>query len=221
MPQEFLEFALQYHDRLPLRIREYLHERGIADFVIDRYLIGWSGWRITIPIYDRSGDVSFFRLAKDPVDPSDSPEMLSAPGGATELYGWEHLQSAVEQVIVCDSELNRLLLESRGYAAVASTGGPEVFRREWANALADIPRVYVCFARNAHGQAAAQRVGRLARHAKIVSLPGQVGKDGSVAEFFLALNRSCGDFDELLESARPAHLRSSLRGKGQENTVNA
>lgn len=202
MPQEFLEFAVQYHDRLPLRIREYLHERGLADFVIDRYLIGWSGWRITIPVYDRSGGVSFFRLAKDPADPSDSPEMLSAPGGAVELYGWEHVQSAVDQVIVCDTELNRLLFESRGYTAVASTGGVEVFRRDWAGALSGIPGVYVCFPRNARGRAAAQRVGRLIRHAKIVTLPAQVGKAGTVAEYFLSLNRSDEDFDELLRQSK-------------------
>jgi hypothetical protein len=40
-----------YHRRLPARIRSYLMEtRGLPEEVIDRYLLGWTGVRITIPI---------------------------------------------------------------------------------------------------------------------------------------------------------------------------
>lgn len=210
MTTDLLELALQYHEWMPLRIREYLHERGIADFVIDRYLVGWSGWRITIPIYDRQGVVRFFKLVKDPADPGDSAMVLGVPDAPAELYGWEHVEMAAGQVIVCDSELNRLLLESRGYAAIASTGGPDVFRKEWANALHTIGQVYVCFANGDAARGDAARVVRLIPRSKIVLLPRQVGNEGGVAEFFLALNRTTQDFDELLEAARP--IRGRARG---------
>lgn len=215
MSIDLLELAVRYHEWMPLRIRGYLHERGIANFVIDRYLLGWSGWRITIPIYDRSGVVQFFKLAKDPADPGDSPALLLAPDGAAELYGWEHLEMAAEQVIICDGELTRLLLESRGYAAVTSTGGADVFRRDWAKEFARIPRVYVCFGNDDGARLAAMRIGRLIPHARIVTLPAQVGEGGGVPEFFLRLNRSCDAFDELLAAGEPARRqrRPSTRGR--------
>lgn len=203
MSQELLEYALQYHAQMPLRIRQYLNARGISDSVIRRYLLGWSGWRITIPIYDRRGDVSFFKLAKDPADPGDRPEMLAAPDGAAELYGWEHVTHAVEQVLICDGEFDRLLLESLGYAAIASTASDGAFRREWAKAQSVIPRVYVCSHRDAGGHARAARVMRLIRHTRIVTLPVQVGEHGGITDFFVRLNRSCAMFDELLATARP------------------
>src|SRR5262245_27290372 len=128
MSQEFIEYARQYHLRIPSRIREYLNGRGISDAIIERYLLGWSGWRITIPIYDRSGDVAFFKLAKDPADPTDSPKMYATPGASAELYGWEHLDDGSDQVIVCEGEFDRLLLEGIGYAAVTSTAGAATFR---------------------------------------------------------------------------------------------
>lgn len=203
MSQEFLEYALQYHAQMPLRIRQYLNGRGISDSIIRRYLLGWSGWRITIPIYDRLGDVWFFKLAKDLADPSDSPDMLAAPDGAAELYGWEHVTHAVDQVVICEGEFDRLLLESLGYAAVTSTASDRAFRSGWAKALSVIPRVYVCFHRDAGGRASAARIGRLIRHARIVTLPVQVGDQGGITDFFVRLNRSCAMFDELLAAARP------------------
>lgn len=63
-----LELAINYHKNLPQRIRQYLNDRGIPDILIDFHLLGWNGWRITIPIFDRDGEVVFFKLAKDPED---------------------------------------------------------------------------------------------------------------------------------------------------------
>jgi len=67
-----LELALEYHRNLPQRLRDYLHEaRGISDAVIDRFLLGWYGSRTTIPIFDRQGDLAFFKLVKDPQGNTD------------------------------------------------------------------------------------------------------------------------------------------------------
>src|SRR5438128_7684703 len=158
MPDELLEYARRYHAQMPDRIREYLTGRGIASFIIDKYLLGWSGWRITIPIYARGGDVSFFKLAKDPQDTSDRPKMIATPGSTAELYGWEHLEAAVDRVVVCEGEFDRLVLESQGFPAVTSTAGALTFRQEWAQALAAIPSVYVCFDRDTAGSVGATHV---------------------------------------------------------------
>lgn len=87
------DLAVDCHSALPRRIRDYLHERGIPDRIIDDHLLGWNGWRITIPIVNREGVFSFFKLAKDPEDRRPGPKMLASPGGAAELYGWPDILS--------------------------------------------------------------------------------------------------------------------------------
>src|SRR5205823_1507598 len=125
-------------------VREYLQQvRGISAEVIDRHLLGWNGSRITIPILDRTGQLAFFKLAKDPEDKSDSPKMLATPGAHAELYGWEQVLANPEQIIICEGEFDRLALESRGFAAVTSTGGALTFRPEWPEVLRRIPTLYV------------------------------------------------------------------------------
>src|SRR5947208_10195222 len=142
---EVSERAEEYHRNLPQRIRDYLREqRGISDAVIDLRLLGWNGSRITIPIFDQGGSFAFFKLAKDPEDNTDGPKMLTSPGGHAELYGWERVLSSPERIIICEGEFDRLVLESRGFGAVTSTGGAGTFRPEWAGAFSEIPNVYVC-----------------------------------------------------------------------------
>jgi len=195
--------ARQYHDNLPQRIRDYLRQkRGISDPVIDLRLLGWNGSRITIPIFNQSGGFAFFKLAKDPEDKSDSPKMLTSPGGHAELYGWERILANPEQIIICEGEFDRLALESRGLAAVTSTGGAGTFRPEWAEAFSEIPNVYVCFDNDAAGQTGEERVARLIPHSKIVRLPEEVGESGDVTDFFVRLGKNGEEFEGLLKAAQ-------------------
>ena len=206
MSQEnnFNELARRYHEALPKRIRDYLREqRGIAEPVIDRFLLGWDGRRITIPIPDREGRVAFFKLAKDPEDQSESPKMFCSRGGRVELYGWERTLERPQQIIVCEGEFDRLVLEGRGIAAVTSTGGAATFRWEWAEALHEISQVFVCFDNDEPGCKGAERVARLIPHARIVRLPEDIGPGGDVTDFFVRLKKSREDFVRLLEDSKP------------------
>jgi hypothetical protein len=50
--------VLGFHRRLPARIRTYLMEaRGLSEEVIDRFLLGWNGFRITIPVTNLDGAI--------------------------------------------------------------------------------------------------------------------------------------------------------------------
>jgi DNA primase len=202
-PNDLLRLAEAYHADLPPRIRAYLNGRGIADAVIDRYLLGWNGTRITIPISNRQGEVAFFKLAKDPDDQTDSPKMLAPRGVRYELYGWERIAAQPERLIVCEGEFDRLLLEAQGFPAVTSTGGAGTFRREWAGYFVAIPEVYLCFDRDEAGWRGTQRIGRLIPHAKVVVLPEEVGEGGDVTDFFVRLGRSREEFEKLLADAKP------------------
>ncbi len=196
--------ASKYQRAMPARLRAYLTARGIPDEVVDYYQLGYDGQRITIPIENRAGDVAFFKLAKDPEDSSDGPKMLASEGSHAELYGWERVLGAPDRIVICEGEFDRLVLEAHRIHAVTSTGGAGVFRREWAEYFAHIPKVYICFDRDEAGRTGALRVGQLIPHARIVELPDAVGEGGDVTDFFVRLGKTPDDFVELLAKARPA-----------------
>ena len=195
--------ALTYHQRLPKRLWKYLNGRGIPDALVHKHLLGWNGQRITIPIPDCTGKFTFFKLAKDPDDHSDSPKMLSNRGAHAELYGWERVLSKPEQIIICEGEFDRLVLEGQGFAAVTSTAGATTFHPEWAEAFREIPKIYLCFDNDTAGRTGAERVARLIPHARVVRLPEEVGEGGDVTDFFVRLGKSREEFLGLLEAAEP------------------
>jgi len=223
-----LDIAIQYHDALPKRIREYLNGRGIPDEIVNSHLLGWNGWRITIPIYNRDGEIVFFRLARDPQDQRPGPKMLTSPGAKVELYGWDRVLARPSQIIVCEGEFDRLVLEAQGLPAVTSTGGAATFRPHWAEELKAIDEVYICFDRDQAGRNGASVVSLMIPQAKVVELPEEVGQGGDVTDYFARLGRSREEFLKLLETAqspsphpqearsdRPARVQStdSLLGK--------
>jgi DNA primase len=198
------ELGGKFHKNLPDRIREYLHGRGIPDESIDLNLLGWNGWRINIPIFDRDGKLAFFKQAKDPEDKNDGPKMIAWPKGHLELYGWENLKGEPSQIIICEGEFDRLVLEANGFKAVTATGGARAFKKDWVKEFESIPEVYICYDNDKAGKAGALRVGRLISHAKIVELPSEIGDGGDVTDYFVRLGQSRDDFLKLLQEAKPA-----------------
>ena len=199
-----LTLAQRYHDAMPIRIREYLNHRGIIDDAIDLHLLGWNGERITIPIFDRDARLAFFKLAKDPLDRGQGPKMLVPGGTSAELYGWERLRGKPPRIVICEGEFDRLALESRGIAAVTSTGGAGVFRKEWTEDFLGIPEIYVCFDRDLAGTRGALRIARWLPQIRIVELPEEVGPGGDVTDLFVRLEWTRDNFLRLLEKSRPA-----------------
>src|SRR5206468_12485732 len=170
------ELAVDCHNALPQRICTYLNARGIPDAVIDKHLLGWNGARITIPVFNREGELAFFKLARDPEDDfPTSPKMVTWPKARVQLYGWEQILANPEQIIICEGEFDRLILEANGFRAVTSTGGAGTFRPEWAKEFLALPEVFICFDLDEAGQNGALRVGGLIRNSRIVDLPDKVG----------------------------------------------
>ena len=154
--------------------------------------------------YHSNQKVAFFKQAKDPEDKTDSPKMIAWPKGHLELYGRENLKDKPSEIVICEGEFDRLVLEANGFKAVTSTGGARAFKKEWVKEFENIPDVYVCFDNDEAGRSGALRVGRFIPHGKIVALPDEVGEGGDVTDFFVRLGRRREDFLKLLEEAKPA-----------------
>src|SRR3989442_12339016 len=121
--RDLVPLATNYHKALPGRIRRYLNDRGIPDLLIDAHGLGWNGHRITIPIFNREGGLAFFKLAKDPDDPTPGPKMMTTPRAHAELYGWDQAISKPQQIVVCEGGFDRLVLRAQGVGAGPATGG--------------------------------------------------------------------------------------------------
>ncbi len=193
--------AERYHSALPDEIRRHLNGRGISDEQIDAKLLGWSGSRISIPVFGREGQVLFLRYAKAPADHSDSPKVMTPPLAPVELYGWEQLAKKPYRVVICEGEYDRLVLEAHRFAAVTSTAGAQTFRPEWARYFDDIRHVYICFDRDEAGEKAARKVQAILPRAVIVRLPDEVGPSGDISDFFVRLGKTRDDFERLIGRA--------------------
>jgi DNA primase len=193
--------ALFYHRQLPETMRTYLNGRGIPDHTIDAKLLGWNGSRITIPVFGREEEVLFFRYARSPQDQSVTPKMLSEVGSGVELYGWETLVRKPYRIVICEGELDRLVLEANGILAVTSTAGATAFLPEWAPYFEDVRRIFVCFDRDEAGARGAETVKSILPRATIVTLPVEVGQKGDISDYFVTLGRTVADFEILLATA--------------------
>lgn len=191
-----------YARRMPPRIRRYLNERAIPDGVIERFQLGWNGCRITIPVFNQDGEFAFFRLARDPDASSPQPKMLSTPGSSVELYGWERVLEQPREIVICEGEFDRLVLEAHGIAAVSSTGGAGTFRPSWAQHFADIPYVFIAYDLDEAGRLGERNVARMIPHARAVRLPARLGTGGDVTDFFVS-GGTAREFRGLLDRAQP------------------
>src|ERR1043165_2289298 len=194
------DVAERYHRMLPEEIAAYLKARGIPATIIGRQLLGWNGERITIPIFaGTTREVLGFRYAKSPFAADNTPEMLSDEELGPHIYGLETLARQPHRVVVCDGELERLVLEARGFPAVTSTAGADVFLEEWAEHFAGIDQVFVCFRRRA--AEGVVNVRKALPQAGIAKLPAELGDDGTATDFFIGMERTPLDFEIVLADA--------------------
>jgi hypothetical protein len=187
-----------YHRQLPDAMRRYLNERGIPDTFVEKYLLGWNGQSITIPIPNRDGEIAFFKFARSPFSRNRASKMEMPPSASVELYGWDTLQRQPARVVICGNEFDRLVLEAHGFPAVCSTAGVETFQAEWARHFEGIERVYVCLSSDETLRGGAKRIANLLPTARIVELP----EDASdAADFFARLKKNRAQFESLLRRA--------------------
>lgn len=189
------------HQALPERIRHYLNARGITDDLIIKYKLGWGefygkGW-ITIPIKDISGTFSFFKLRKDPDDDKNPDKFKTYPKGEAQIYGWDTLQNATDKIIICEGELDRLLLMSKGIPAITSTHGAGTFKEEWLRNFKK-GKVYICYDNDTAGKNGAVRVAKMLvengnNETYLINLPEEVGEGGDITDYFVKLNGNPDD----------------------------
>lgn len=162
-------------------IKDWLLNRGLSEEVIASSGIWWDekGNRIVIPVYNSEGKLIFNKYRKNPFEVSPTPKYMYDKGSSVSLYN-VHAITNQSPIFICEGELDCLLLNSAGQAAVTSTGGAGSFQKEWA-VLFEGKEVFICLDNDDAGVRGAIKIQRYIPHAKFVYLPDQYGKD--VTEF--------------------------------------
>ncbi len=198
------------HQELPAHIRTYLNARGITDEVISTYKLGYGKFYrkqwITIPIKDIYGNYTFFKLRQDPAYGNDK---ITYPKGIeAQLYDWEMLKDATGPLVICEGELERLLLVSRGVKAITGTHGAMTFKEEWAEKVKEHPQIYIAFDNDEAGRKGALRVAKLVENSgtHIITLPKEVGDGGDITDYFVKLNGSMEDLLGKYSSPYPERI---------------
>jgi hypothetical protein len=182
--------AAVWHRLLPQTTRKSLHAFGITDAVIDRLLVGWSGTELTVPVEDASGHIT--HVAR--IAPTDLRSLDSSS-----VYGWDTIRRHPSRVILCESIGDRLLLESRGFPAVAV--GKEVLPLDLAAALQNVPDVFVCLPQRETKNALP--IGNI----HFVALPEAVRENRRLFDYFVCQGYGVKAFERLLIRSRSARWR--------------
>lgn len=195
------ELVEKCHAALPEHIRMYLNARGITNAVIEQYKLGhWQFYGkvwITIPIKDIYGNYAFFKLRQDPDHGSDKktyPKGTKEYPIESQIYDWQTITNAEGPLVICEGEMDRLLLISRGIQAITGTHGASTFKEAWAEKLRGRKgKVYVCFDYDEAGRKGAERVAKMVENGEntetyIITLPSEVGPKGDITDYFIKLN---------------------------------
>ena len=211
--KDFISLVDSCHLNLPQEIRKYLNGRGISNQIIDRRKIGYGyfynkSW-ITIPVKDRNGNYIFFKLREHPQ--TGNHKHTYPRGSQAQIYPWDVLDNKSEKLIVCEGELDALLLESMEIPAVTSTAGAATFKDEWTAEFRQIKKIYTCYDNDKEG-----RLGAITTLAKLnneidlslykIILPPEVGEKGDVTDYFIKLNGNATDLYEKYASSYPEKI---------------
>jgi DNA primase len=190
-------------ESMPERIHTWLKARGITDSVLTKRQIGYGPKGITIPVIDEKGVLLFNKYRRDPESES-GPKYIYDAGSHAALYCRDNMYRKHE-IVICEGELDCLLLESKEIFAVTSTGGAGTFSSDWLDMFTG-KDVYVCMDNDEAGRAGIIRICRLLPSAKVIPLPPDVGDHGDVTDFFVKLGKSADDFRRLMSVAEPMKL---------------
>lgn len=144
-------------------IRDILREkRGLTDETLERFLIGWDGERITIPIYDEFSELVNIRRYKwnsfeDSTKMINFTDEVGNTYGEDRIYGVEHLfDKNVKEIVWCEGEWDRLVAEQAGFHACTATAGAGNFRAEWLKLIRQKERINICYDHDEAGKRATE-----------------------------------------------------------------
>lgn len=188
-------------------VRDILRDkRGLTDETLKKFIIGWDGDRVTIPIYDEFGELVNIRRYKwnsyeDASKMINYEDQIGNTFGEDRIYGIEHLYDPTCDTIVwCEGEWDRLIAEQNGFSACTTTAGAHNFRVEWYKQIRTKKRIYICYDNDEPGRLATNTmIDNLRNSLEIyaVQWPKDWREKGDVTDIFIKDGYTVEQFMEL------------------------
>ena len=211
-----LEVIMRWADTMPEDRWAYWRSRGLTDQTISEFFLGWDGQRYTIPALYRLIPFGVKRritpeeyaseYARHIADverlQAENPEWTEQeirkaahpiPIKYTSLYGSRvgifNADTLIDanEVVICEGEIDAMLLYQSGVRAVSSTGGAGSWKADWVKMFTHIRDVFVLYDNDEAGRTGTQKVQASIRRARAITLPDGV-KD--VGELFQATDNA-------------------------------
>lgn len=218
--------------------KEYLNSRGLCDDTLKNYKIGFDVVKkaVVIPL-DSEGDhvtaLKRFHFEGKTWKMSNGKKIVTTHGHAV-LYCAKLIGDA-ERVIVCEGELDCLVLRQRGYDAVTGSAGAETWKDEWTQNLVG-KHVVICYDSDTAGRSGADKVANA-----IISVVSSVrkvdlfgNKDNKdlkdVTDYFVEEKKTKENLEQLIERAVviqkhvggiPIQIYNALTTENETVTINA
>lgn len=173
-----LEDVMRWHENMPQTRREWWHGRGLDDVTINRFFVGWDGKRYTIPAIYRLVPFGVKRRQSE-IDDGITAKYVSITGSRVGLFNADTLWNA-DSVVICEGEIDAMLLERWGYRAVTTTGGAGTFKPEWVRFFAHVKRIALLYDNDKAGREGAAKVHAMMRRAEVITLPDGVKDVGEL-----------------------------------------
>lgn len=168
----------EWHDTMPASRRWYWTQRGLSDDTIDRFLLGWDGKRYTIPAVYRGIPFGVKRRQSD-VDDGIPAKYISLTGSRVGIFNADALWTA-HDVVICEGEIDAMLLCQVGYNAVSSTGGAGTWKPDWAKFFAGVRSIVILYDNDDAGRDGALKVRSTLARARIATYPDGIKDAGEL-----------------------------------------
>jgi 5S rRNA maturation endonuclease (ribonuclease M5) len=192
-------------------LRDVLRKkRGLTDETLKRFQLGWDGERITIPIYDEYNRLVNFRRYKwnsnnDQWKVLNYEDELGNTYGEVRIFGIENLiNDDIEEIIWCEGEMDRIILEQYSFPAACPTGGAGTWRNDWAKYFRNKKRVYILQDNDKAGKEATEKIcHKLYRVTDpyVPKWPDDFLHKGDATDFFVKCGYTKEDLQKLLDNA--------------------
>ncbi len=183
---------------LPRHAYDWLIQRGISPKVIESRQVAYDDGKdaIVIPVCDSNGVFLFNKYRRNP-QRTDKTKYWNDDGAQAALYG-AHLINPLHRqiVVICEGELDALLLQSLGLTAVSSTGGAGTFKEEWLEILKPHD-IYICYDNDQAGWTGMEKVASLFPAVHLAYIPFLMKEGSDITDY----HREKGNVDKFILAA--------------------
>ena len=113
--------------------------------------------------------------------PPKPEKYLSVAGSSVGIFNSDTLLDA-DRVVICEGEIDAMLLHQHGIRAVSSTGGAESWKDAWAKFFTHVENIYILYDNDDVGRKGGRLVQASLRRAQLLTLPDGVKDVGELFE---------------------------------------